>query len=321
MSYPILPRAPHGGPQSADENILDFSVNTNPLGPNPALMEIWQRADLCRYPDPRYRQTRHALATHHCYPPEGVTLGVGASELLHRIVRAFVEPGDLVISLGAPFGEFERAVALQRGCLQIIERRWQAVSAGAKLIYLSNPHNPTGHYLETADLPHSPLIVIDEAYLPFLPDALELPLCPNLIRLRSPGKAHGLLGMRMAYALAHPDITVHLDNLQPAWAFPSPLADVLAALPEQEQFLKDTLPAARRWASGLAQELGATPTSLHFFTVWVTDARRVTADLLARGLRVRDCASFGHPNLIRIATRAPDENRILVRAWRELNGP
>lgn len=320
MPYPLLPRAIHGGPQSADETILDFSVNANPLGPNPELVRVWREADVSRYPDPSYHRARKALAAFHGCVPEGVVPGVGASELLHRIVRAFVSPGDLVISLGAPFGEFARAVALQGARLEIAARDFSAAPASARLVYLSNPHNPTGHCLDLCALPTAPLFVVDEAYRPFMEQHQEIPSRPNLIRLQSPGKAHGVLGMRLAYALADPDIAAHLINLEPAWAFPSAHAAALAALPEQKPFLENTLPIVRQWARDLATALGAVPTDLHFFTLRVPDAGRVAADLLRHGLRVRDCASFGYPDLIRVAARRPEDNQVLIDVWRRWYG-
>lgn len=317
MPHPLIPRALHGGPQAGNEAVLDFSVNTNPLGPNPALVKIWREAPVSGYPDPHYSATREALAAHHTCEAEGVVLGVGASELLHRIVRAFVSPGDLVVSLGAPFGEFARAVALQQATLQIVERDFNAILPNARLVYLSNPHNPTGHYLPPQPLPTGPLYVLDEAYAPFLATNTVWPLQSNLIRVQSPGKAHGVLGMRLAYALTTPAIAEQLVNLQPAWAIPSATAAVLAALPQQAGFLANKMPLVRQWAANLAGALGATPTNLHFFTIEVKDPAQVAARLLAKGLRVRDCTSFGLPHSIRIATRTPAENALLVRAWQE----
>lgn len=315
MPFPLLLRATHGGPQSADETLLDFSVNTNPLGPNPALVQAWRQADLGRYPDPSYRRAREALAAHHGHWPEGVVLGVGASELLQRIVRALVNPGDLVVSLGAPFGELARAVVLQGASLQVVARDLTAVPASACLVYLSNPHNPTGHCLALAALPSAPLFVVDEAYLPFVERGQALQPRPNLIQVQSPGKAHGVLGMRLAYALADPAVADQLANLQPAWAFPTPHAEALTALPAQQPFVEETMPRVRQWAHELAVALGATPTGLNFFTVTVDDAARVAGELLRHGLRVRDCTSFGYPGLVRIATRCPEDNQRLLKAW------
>lgn len=311
----------HGGPQGPDDALLDFSVNTNPLGPNLELVQAWRNASLDRYPDPHYTRAREALAGYHDWDPDGVVLGVGASELLHRIARALVRAGDVVYSLGAPFGEFARGVALQGGVLRVLPRDgWMdVVPSATQVLYLSNPHNPTGHWLDSHRLIAWPgILVVDEAYLPFVERPISLPMRSNVIRVLSPGKAHGLLGMRMAYALTMPQLAQRLLALQPAWAIPSALAAVLEALPDHDAFVARTMPIVRAWARELANALGAEPSGLHFFTVDVGDASATAAALRERGIRVRDCTSFGHPHLVRIATRTPEDNQRLIHAWRAL---
>jgi histidinol-phosphate aminotransferase len=318
----VPPPFAHGGPQGPDDALLDFSVNTNPLGPNPDLVRVWREAPLDGYPDPHYTRARQALAGLHGWDPDGVVVAVGASELLHRIARAFVRSGQTVHALGAPFGEFAHGVALQGGMLHILPRQMPlgAVAAPADgLLYLSNPHNPTGHWLDPHSLADWPgLLVLDEAYLPFMEAPVALPMRPRLIRVLSPGKAHGLLGMRLAYALTTPEIARRLAAFQPAWAIPSSLAAVLGALPDQQGFVARTLPTVRAWARSLAQALGATWSGLHFFTIEVGDAAVVARRLRERGIRVRDCASFGYPHLVRIATRRPEENAQLIAAWHRI---
>jgi len=314
----------HGGPQGPDDALLDFSVNTNPLGPNPELVRAWREASVDRYPDPHYTRAREALAGLHNWDPDGVVLGVGASELLHRIARAFVRPGQTVYALGAPFGEFAHGVTLQGGMLHVLPRR-TALNAQEHdvhehtLLYLSNPHNPTGDWLKPDEFTAWPgLLVVDEAYLPFLESSTELRMGDRLIRVCSPGKAHGVLGMRIAYALTTPSIAQRLRLLQPAWAIPGPLAAVLEALPACQDFVARTLPTVRAWARALAEALGAAWSGLHFFTVKVNNAACVAQALRAQGVRVRDCTSFGYPNLIRIATRRPEENARLITAWHNI---
>ena len=75
------------------------------------------------------------------------------------------------------------------------------------------------------------VLFVDEAYAPFLP-ATRPPRHASLIRVLSPGKAHGLVGARPAYALAAADVVARLDNLAPAWHVPAGTAAVLAALPQ-----------------------------------------------------------------------------------------
>jgi histidinol-phosphate aminotransferase len=159
---------------------------------------------------------------------------------------------------------------------------------------------------------------LDEAYWPFGVSGRQAPPRPNLIRVQSPGKAHGVLGMRLADALADPAVARHLANLERAWAFPTAQAAALAAIPGRQDFLDETLPTVRQPAHDLA--LGVPRTGQHFCTIRVPEATAIAALWLSQGLRVRDCTSFGYPHRIRILTRRPQNNQQQVDAWRQLSG-
>lgn len=328
---PLLPRAAHGGPSARPFGGLDFSVNANPYGPNPALLRAVREADHAHYPDPTYSDVRECLAAWHGVDPGEVALSVGASDLLHRLVRAFLPPGETLLSLHAPFGELERAVALNRARVEVVTRVPATLPPSTRLVYVGHPHNPTGRRLDGARLEalknlcavSGALLILDEAYAPFLP-TLPLPHGPALVRLLSPGKAHGLVGARPAYALAAPEVVARLDNLAPAWHIPAATAALLAALPEAGVFLEGTLPLVRHHAARLAEALGAFGHVEHhetpYLTLEVGDAARVAAALLERGIRGRDCASYGFPDRLRVSTRLPEENERLVAALRRVLG-
>lgn len=327
--HPVLPPAPHGGPDGAPFTGLDFSVNANPYGPNPALRRAAGEADPGRYPDPAYRRLRARLADWHGHDPAGVVPGVGASELLHRAVRAYLPAGGAALSLGAPFGEFARAVRLAQAQL-CISNLGTAVAdlrrQRPKLVYAGSPHNPTGAVLDVGQLAAllracakvDALLLLDEAYAPFLEHAPEVPAHSHLLRLHSPGKAHGLVGLRPAYALAAPGVAGALLNLAPAWALPAPTAAVLEALPDAQAFLAETLPELRAATRHLAAALGQPAPRVPFFLLPVPDAPRAAAELLARGLRVRDAGSYGFPGHLRLSARQPEDNARLVAAWQDL---
>ena len=334
--HPQLIAAPHGGPADQRFTGLDFSVNANPYGPNPALLEAVQNADHAHYPDPGYRAVRESLGRWHGVQAGCVVPAVGASELLHRLVRAYLCPGDSVISVLAPFGEFGRAVALAGGRLEAVQsgQAKEAVQPGVKLVYLGHPHNPTGKYLAPAELEAltlaceraDALLIVDLAYAPFL-GLSGPPLSSHTVLLHSPGKAHGLVGARPAYALAAPAVAAALHNLAPAWALPAGTAALLTALPGAQDFLHETLPDVARNAATLARELSETFEVEHhgapYLTVRVGDAAgvsaaNISAALLERGLKVRDCASYGQPEWIRVSARRPDENARLVQALNTL---
>ncbi|WP_425148074.1 pyridoxal phosphate-dependent aminotransferase [Deinococcus sp.] len=330
--HPLLPAAFHGGPAQGHAAPLDFSVNANPYGPNPALLAALQAADHAHYPDPSYNDLRRALADWHGTHAAQVVPAVGASELLHRVVRAYVGPGERVLSVLSPFGEFARAAALARAQLEVVTPAavLGAVQPGVRLVYLGQPHNPSGRRLAPAALTElaracqraDALLILDLAYAPFVPGAPSFTDAPHALHLHSPGKAHGLVGARPAYALAPPDVAAALHNLAPAWTLPAGTAALLEALPGAQAFLQETLPPLARHAADLAHALSAFGTVEHHGTPYllleVGDAARVAAGLLEQGLRGRDCASYGLPGQLRLATRLPEDNERLVLAFAAL---
>lgn len=327
---PLLPRSVHGGPSAAAFTGTDFSVNTNPYGPNPLLLRAAREADYAHYPDPTYQHTKQRLADWHGVTPGQVALSVGASDLLHRIARAFLPADGGLLSLYAPFGELERAAQLQRATVEVVNELSGPLPQKTRLVYVGQPHNPTGRSLSTGELQRlaetcaeaAALLIVDLAYAPFT--APPLIHHPAALQLYSPGKAHGLVGARPAYAIAEADITMRLDNLAPAWHLPASTAAVLAALPDAQDFLAQTLPLVAKEAQALAEALAPFGAVEHhgtpYMTLEVGNAPRVTRDLLALGARVRDCTSYGLPTRIRVSTRGQQDDGLLVRLLAQVLG-
>ena len=330
--HPFTRKVRHGGPGRQPFAGLDFSVNANPYGPDPLLLSAVQQADYAHYPDPEYHALKESLGRWHGVAAGCVVPAVGASELLHRLARAYLRSSDRVLSVLAPFGEFGRAVTLAGGKLEMVQpdQAAEAVQPGVKLVYLGHPHNPTGRHFQSGDLASleracgraDALLILDLAYAPFL----NLPCPPpsdHLVLLHSPGKAHGLVGARPAYALASTDVAAALHNLAPAWALPSGTAALLERLPDAQEFLRETLPKVARNATELAGELARRFEVEHhgtpYLTVRVQGAEQVAAKLLEQGLKVRNCASYGQPDHIRVSAQLPEENARLVRALEELH--
>lgn len=90
----------------------DFSVNSNPFGPPPELLEHLRELALASYPDPSYKEARAAAAAHHGAPLERVTLG-SAAELIYRLAACYLRPNDAVLVATPTFGEYARASQLQ----------------------------------------------------------------------------------------------------------------------------------------------------------------------------------------------------------------
>lgn len=317
--------------QAAPFTGLDFSVITNPYGPNPVLLQAIRDADHTSLPGAHYRRAREKVAAWHGTQPEHVALGVGTGDLLWRLCRAFLPVTGELLSLHAPPAELTRAVAGQYAHLRTVAEVPSSLPEPTRMVYVGHPHNPTGAALPAAQLHglaemcavRGALLILDETYAPFTTVGTP-PRHNSIVRILSAGEAHGLLGAQPAYAVAALDIVDRLNDQATRQHVPAGTAAVLEHLPEGASFLAQTMKHVQHHAAELAANLAALGRVEHhgtpYMTLRVPDAAQVSAHLLERGLKVRDCASYGLPTTIRMATRMPGENNTLVRTLRELLG-
>ncbi len=335
----------------------DFSASISPLGPPEGLWAALRRVDLTAYPDPECLELREALAQRLGTVIEGILVGNGSTELIHLLTRALLSPppagcASAALLLTPTYGEYSGACALAGA--EVLELaaarergfRWDLSQAGEiiracrpALVFLCNPNNPTGVYLGREEVfalaravaPTGGLLVVDEAYLGFVEapwDSLTL-LAPdsgaanNVFLLRSMTKDYALTGLRLGYGLAGPEVIARLARLQPDWSV-NGLAQAAGLVA-----LADTsyLPAARQAVDAAKAYLTATLTALgfgvlpaaaNFLLVEVGDGATWRERLMRRGLFVRDCASFGLPDCIRIGIRPMPDCQRLAAVMEEL---
>ena len=228
--------------------LLDASASLAPLRPRVA----WAAASagvslagLRPYPDRDQRALRGVIARLHGLEPAWVLPGNGAAELVTWAAREAAAAGPS--ALPAPgFADYGRALACWGGAVRPwpLPLRWdgafgQALTpppAAAAALWITNPHNPTGQLWSRASiedlLAAHRLVVVDEAFLPLVPGGEAqslLPLLdshPNLVVIRSLTKLYGLAGLRLGYALAHPERL----RRWAAWRDPWPVNGLAMAL-------------------------------------------------------------------------------------------
>jgi histidinol-phosphate aminotransferase len=329
----------------APDDMLDFSVNSNPFGPAPGVLEAVRAVPLERYPDRDCLALRRALADHLDVRPEQIVAGNGAAELLWLVGFAFLSRGEAVLIIGPTFGEYSRSAALMGARLHHwlaqpgddfavhpaqVAQTLQAVQP--KALFLCNPNNPTGQLVaptfvaEWAAAWPATLFVIDEAYLAFAPAAES---ClglhrPNILIIRSMTKDYALAGLRLGYAVSvNRGLIVALAQARPAWNVNAiAQAAGVAALADTghwRQSLAALQAASHAFKNGL-MALGRrpVPSATHYFVMPVGRGAVFRQALLKQGLLVRDCASFGLPDHVRIAARRPEENQRLLTAVADL---
>ena len=341
------------------EGVIDFSASTSPLGPPPdvlAALRSMTAEQVARYPDPTAAGLRRTLAARHSVDAEQVIVGNGSAELIWLLALAYARPApERVLIAGPTFGEYERACRLMGA-----EVTWQmaraedrfAVDVEAlserilderpRLVWLCNPNNPTGVYLRRVEIERllaactaaRALLVVDEAYLPFVREADSLVGAllesGHLFLLRSLTKDYALAGIRLGYGLGTLEMVAALRKVQAPWSVSAVAQAVGEAALVDDAYLERACPDVWAARALVVDGLGALGFSVsepaaNFVLAEIPraweSAAQLRAALFERGCVVRDCASFGLPRHVRVGVRTRGEcERLLVELGEVLEG-
>lgn len=333
---------------------IKLASNENPLGPSPAALEATRNAlgEIARYPDANGFDLKCAIANRYGVDTRAITLGNGSNDVLEIIARAFLLPGlESVFSQHAfavypivtqSIGATARVVPAHDGSRgprygHDLDAMLAAIGDRTRVVFIANPNNPTGTWLKRDELeaflervPRQVVVVLDEAYVEYVtepeyPDSIPwLARFPNLILTRTFSKAYGLAGLRVGFALAHPDVTDILNRVrQPFNVNILALAAATVALADRahlEASLKLNQQGMQQWVEACA-ELGLEyiPSVGNFLCVDVgRPAAPVYEALLREGVIVRPVANYGLPNHLRITLGLAQENRRAIAALRKV---
>ncbi|MGF1643219.1 MAG: histidinol-phosphate transaminase [Thiotrichales bacterium] len=338
------------------DDIVKLASNENPLGPSPLALNAARDAlgEISRYPDGGGFRLKAALARHHGVDPDGVTLGNGSNDVLEMVARVFLAGPSTAGAFAAhAFAVYPIAVQAAGAIAQVgpalpkdhprmpfghdLDALLACLTAATRVVFIANPNNPTGTWVEADALlgflravPRSVIVVVDEAYLEYVneadfPDASRwLGEFPNLVVTRTFSKIHGLAGLRVGYALSHPDVANLLNRVR------QPFNVSLPALAAAEAALADVAHIERSRllnSAGLLQlqagferlGLRVLPSRGNFLCVDLrVIAQPVFEALLRLGVIVRPVANYGLPTFLRVSVGSSGENARCLAAFAEV---
>ncbi len=333
------------------ERVIKLASNESPLPPFPEVLEtITQKFhDLNRYPDSECRDLKTALAGRYGVAPEEIIIGNGSCELLIWLSLIMLEPGAEAVFSDPTFLVYEE-VTRARGATPVkvplkdfandLDALAAAVTGKTRIVFLTNPHNPTGSYQPysrvaklAAKISENCLLVLDEAYneyveAPDSQDGLKLRReQPNIVMLRTFSKIYGLCGLRVGYGICSQEVMDAVDKVrQPfnvnmlAQAAALRSLGLEARLQERRARNRD---GRRQLYDGLAA-LGVTniPTQSNFMLVDVGElsvpADDVPEELMRRGVIVRPGRPLACPGYIRVSVGTEEENGIFLEQLADL---
>ncbi|MBL4818208.1 MAG: histidinol-phosphate transaminase [Deltaproteobacteria bacterium] len=338
-------------PGKAIPHLIKLASNENPFGPSPKVIAAAQKAVLGanRYPTLHREALKEKICEFHAehqLHPRQIALGNGTSELITLLTRTLMTSQDALLNFWPSFVMY-RLTAQAHGCAEItvplkadlsydveaLSEVFQKPGADRiKLLFLANPNNPTGVYLNSKDfeallrqIPEDVVVVLDEAYTNFVrakdyPNGLSwLQRRPRMVVMRTFSKAYGMAGFRIGYAVCDPEITDLYHRVRDPFNVNHIAQEsAMAALEDQAylaQSTEKTLQERARLEAKLT-ELGFsyTPSQCNFVLAHVGQAEKLCKYLFNQGIVVRPVANYGLSKDLRITVGTPEENDALFTA-------
>jgi histidinol-phosphate aminotransferase len=330
--------------------IVKLASNENPLGCSPRALAAMQESlkTIALYPDGNGFELKDALKQRYGVAHAGIVLGNGSNDMLELAARAFLTIGDKAVYSAHAFAVYPlatQAVGATGISVPAIDfghdlkaMLQAAVEQKAKLVFVANPNNPTGTFLQADELlqfmralPANILVVLDEAYNEYLPQECRydsvswLQEFPNLIISRTFSKAYGLAGLRVGYALAHAQVADMLNRVRQPFNVNSVAQAAAAAALQDDDFVRRTNELNQRGmqqiTAGLSRlGLSYIPSYGNFVSFRIGGATAMYRRLLELGVIVRPISNYDMAEYLRVSIGLESENEKFLSALAQALG-
>ena len=320
------------------KNAVKLASNENPVGPSPKIIDSIEKIvkETHRYPDGNATRLKAKISRKFNILENQVTIGNGSNDIIEFVARSFLGPNDSAVYSEHAFAVYPlvvRAVGAMgievpaKNFSHDLEAMLDSIEENTKLIFIANPNNPTGSFIEQSELlnflekvPEEIIVLLDQAYFDyssFETSDLEFDVLerfPNLVISRSFSKAYGLAGFRVGYSVSSIEIADYLNRVrQPFNANSLALYAAEIAL-DDDQFIKKCLELNFEQKQILFNGLQASgfeclPSRANFISFDCgEDSNDAFNKLLLEGVIVRSLRVYKMPNFLRVSVGLPEEN-------------
>lgn len=342
----LRPYKPGKSPQQMKEvygnhSFVKLASNENPFGCSPRVMEELQKTwhEHALYPDGGAVELRQTIAEKLQVQKEQIICGSGLDEVIQMISRALLCKGDNIVTAGETFPQYRhhavvegcevKEVPLKNGSYDLGEIAL-AVDANTKIIWICNPNNPTGTYMNDRKLSEfidrvnsSTLIVMDEAYYEYV-TAKEFPETvpllkkhKNLLILRTFSKAYGLAAFRVGYAVGREELIEKLNIVRLPFNVSSLAQKAAAIAYTDDHFIEEIVRINRKGLHQYEQfckeyEIPFYPSQANFIFLRVKDPQEIYEICAHNGFIIRP-----FPNGVRITIGTREQNEGVISVLKQ----
>jgi histidinol-phosphate aminotransferase len=326
---------------------LKLASNENPLGASPKAIAAAEEALLHAhiYPDGNCFELKQQLAQFLAVEPEQLTLGNGSENVLELIVKAYLQQEDTAVISQYAFLTIPLLIACYGASIKVAPaNKWghdipemlNAMDDKTRVLFLVNPNNPTGTYINEKDfrmlmesVPPHVLVIIDEAYFEYrqgadYPNTMEsLSRYPNMVIVRTFSKIYGLAALRLGYAISSIEIADMLNRARLPFNVNTIAAKAGCAALEDQEHVKASILLNQQGMQQVESRLlewgiNYIPSMGNFITFEVNDAAEVYQKLLYEGVIVRPLNAYEMPNHIRVTIGTHEQNERFLNALQKI---
>lgn len=328
-------------------DIIKLASNENPLGCSPlalsALHSISSQV-IASYPSPINHPLMPKLANKLNISTDQLFLSNGSDYLFNMLLNCFaLHTGKHILTHDFAFSSYAiqahslnipvNSVALNENWQINVDNLIEACTEQTGLIFLANPNNPTGLLTSQEDIkylleqiPKSTLLILDEAYYEYANSKMTcnsldwLTEHPNLVITRTFSKIYGMAGLRLGYAIAHPDIIAILQRVQLPFAVNQAALTAAYAALDDDQFIQNSLTVNEEGLFQIREGFDALninylPSFCNFLTFdCKEDGMALYNFLLNNGIIVRPLHAYKMNNYIRVSIGTREQNSRFLKA-------
>jgi len=327
------------GEQPQGGGYIKLNTNEFPYPAAPEVLEAICRAatdDVRLYPSPRCDELRKKLAQRHGVSKENIFVGNGSDEVLRLLIQAYGGEGRLAAVVDPSYSLYPTLIQAAGSDLatysldEFTRLPNELFDSSCDLLLVPIPNPPIGSLIEGDEierlLQKDALIVLDEAYADFATGLQNVPFvkkCANAVLTRTFSKSFGLAGLRVGYALAHPEVIANLSKLADSYNVNRiSQAAAIAALDASNYYMEkvDQIRRDRDWLRQELQKRGFEVPFSHGNFLFARHARaqEFYEKLKSRKILVRYFSSANLSDGLRITIGTRTELDSLLQALTEI---
>ena len=330
---------------------IKLSANESALGPSPKAIKEYNKVskNFKRYPDSDGTFLKEAISRKFKIDKNKVILGSGSDQIFELICKAYLNKNDEVIipkysfiiyRIYSKINGAKIVYANEKNFTISVEEILAKVTKKTKIVFLANPNNPTGTYIDKKKLLYlrknlrsNILLVADDAYFEYVKQenySSNLKLFSkykNVVVTRTFSKIYGLAGLRVGWGYASKEIIKILNNIKPPFNVGRPALFAAAASIKDNKWLKKEINHINKWNQILFKifkdmKIQTNMSRTNFLLVNFDRVRiksnKVFQKLANSGILVRKLDPYGIQNSLRITIGKSNENKKLIAVFKKI---